>query len=188
MRFGGGFGRACALLGATILTISLAGCLGAGPQPQPQQYALGTAGDTVAEAPNEDVSAKETHKAPGSRADAFAQLPSNVIYFATDSSELSPDAKATLRKQIGWLKKHPRVRLLIEGHADDGGSQQYNFMLGAERAVAVKTYLENNGLKAASIPTISYGTERPLADCDSASCQAQNRRAQTIVTSPIAMR
>jgi len=118
----------------------------------------------------------------------FAAAAGDVVYFDGDSSELSPTAKATLQKQVRWLRHHPDHRILIEGHADERGGSQHNLMLAAERAVAVKTYLESNGLRSASIPTVSYGRERLVANCQAYSCREQNRRARTVVTPPTALR
>ena len=116
---------------------------------------------------------------------AFAAEAGDVVYFPGDSSELSPEAQMTLWKQVRWLRKHPDYRILVEGHADEWGTAQYNLTLGAERAVAVKSFLETSGLETASIQTISYGKERLAADCTELSCRAQNRRARTVVTLPL---
>ncbi|MDJ0513319.1 MAG: OmpA family protein [Methyloceanibacter sp.] len=183
MRLCGGFGRAGALMGAVLLSPLLTACLG--PTSQPQEYSLGAAASGDAEALVAETSPKVDGTAPKGGSDQFATSAGDVVYFDGDSSELSPAAKATLRKQVRWLRQHPRHRILVEGHADEWGGAQHNLMLGAERAVAVKTYLENNGLRTASIPTISYGRERLAADCSAQSCRARNRRARTIVTPPL---
>lgn len=186
MRLSGGFGRAGALVGAVFLSSVLSACLG--PQPQPQEYSLGAPGSADAGALVAKASTRVENAAPPAGSAAFAADAGDVVYFDGDSSELSPNAKATLRKQVRWLRQHPGHRILIEGHADEWGSAQHNLMLGAERAVAVKTYLESNGLGSASIPTVSYGRERMVAKCEAHSCRAQNRRARTVVTGPSVLR
>ena len=90
-----------------------------------------------------------------------------------------------MRRQVAWLRGHPNYRILVEGHADEWGGAQHNLMLGAERAVAVKTYLESNGLHSAPIPTVSYGRERLVATCEDHGCRARNRRARTVVMPPL---
>lgn len=188
MRQCGGFGRAGALLGAFFLVSTLSACFAPAPQSQPQEYSLGAAGSGDAGAAAAEVPAKADRATPLSGSAAFAATAGDVVYFDGDSSELSADAKATLQRQVEWLKRHPDYRILVEGHADEWGTQQHNLMLGAERAVAVKIYLETNGLRTASIPTVSYGKERLVADCPALSCRAQNRRVRTVVTPPLAMR
>ena len=176
MRLCGGFGRASALLGALFLSSALSACLG--PAPQQQEYALGAAGSGSAEGLAAQAAAKVDASASPAGSMAFAAEAGDVVYFPGDSSELSPEAQMTLRK-------HPDYRILVEGHADEWGTAQYNLTLGAERAVAVKSFLETSGLETASIQTISYGKERLAADCTELSCRAQNRRARTVVTLPL---
>lgn len=179
MRLCGGFGRASAILGAVFLSSTLSACLG--PAPQQQEYALGAAGSGSAEGLSGQAAAKVDAGASPSGSRAFASEAGDMVYFPGDSAELSQEAQVTLWKQVRWLRKHPGYRVLIEGHADEWGTAQHNLTLGAERAVAVKSFLETSGLGTASIQTISYGKERRVADCTELSCQAQNRRARTIV-------
>ena len=183
MRLCGGFGRAGARAGAVLLSSWLTACLG--PTSQPKEYSLGDAGSSSAGTSISEPSGNVDSAAQAAGSDQFAASAGDVVYFDGDSSELSPAAKATLRKQVRWLRQHPSHRILVEGHADEWGGPQHNLMLGAERAVAVKTYLESNGLRTASIPTISYGRERLAANCDAQSCRARNRRARTVVTPPL---
>ncbi|WP_108682972.1 OmpA family protein [Methyloceanibacter sp. wino2] len=181
MRLCGGFGRAGALVGAFFLSSGLSACLG--PTTQPQEYTLGAAGSGDAGGLVAEASARVDSASRPAGSTQFAAA-GDVVYFDSDSSELSPAAKAILRRQIRWLRAHPDHRILVEGHADEWGDSQHNLMLGAERAVAVKTYLESNGVHAASIPTVSYGRERLAANCEALSCRARNRRARTVVSLP----
>ena len=118
--------------------------------------------------------------APGSLQDFTANV-GDRVFFDSDSSELSAAAQATLEKQAGWLGKYPTYSFTIEGHADERGTREYNFALGARRAEAAKTYLVAKGVAATRMKTISYGKERPVAVCDDISCWSQNRRAVTVL-------
>ena len=117
---------------------------------------------------------------PGSPQD-FAQNIGDRVFFESDSSELSPTAQATLDKQARWLRQYGKLAFTIEGHADERGTREYNFALGARRAEAAKAYLVARGVPASGIHTISYGKERPVAVCNDISCWSQNRRAVTVL-------
>jgi peptidoglycan-associated lipoprotein len=121
--------------------------------------------------------------APGSAQD-FVQTAGDRVFFESDSSELGGAAQATLDKQAGWLNRYPNVSFLVEGHADERGTREYNFALGARRAEAVKTYLSAKGVASGRFRTTSFGKERPVAVCDDISCWSQNRRAVTVVRGP----
>jgi peptidoglycan-associated lipoprotein len=115
---------------------------------------------------------------PGSPQD-FATNVGDRVFFETDSSELTSVAQATLDKQARWLSQYKSYNFLIQGHADERGTREYNFALGARRAETVKEYLIARGISASRIRTISYGKERPVAVCNDISCWSQNRRAVT---------
>ncbi|VTZ49927.1 Peptidoglycan-associated lipoprotein [Methylocella tundrae] len=117
---------------------------------------------------------------PGSPQD-FAVNVGDRVFFDSDSSELSPTAQATLDKQARWLQQYARYNFTVEGHADERGTREYNFALGARRAEAAKAYLVARGIPASRIHTISYGKERPVAVCNDISCWSQNRRAVTVL-------
>jgi peptidoglycan-associated lipoprotein len=117
---------------------------------------------------------------PGSARD-FAQNVGDLVYFSSDSSDLTPEAQQTLQKQAQWLKQYSQYTITIEGHADERGTREYNIALGARRAVAVRDFLARNGLSAQRIRHVSYGKERPVAVCNDISCWSQNRRAQTVL-------
>jgi peptidoglycan-associated lipoprotein len=118
--------------------------------------------------------------APGSPQD-FASNVGDRIFFETDSTELTAAAQATLDKQAEWLNRYSRYSFTIEGHADERGTREYNFALGAQRADAAKNYLISHGVAASRIRTVSFGKERPVAVCDDISCWSQNRRAVTLL-------
>ena len=116
---------------------------------------------------------------PGSAQD-FAQNVGDRVFFESDSSDLTPKAQATLDRQVAWLRRYDRP-YIIEGHADERGTREYNFALGQRRAEATKEYMVARGMPASRIRTISYGKERPVAVCNDISCWSQNRRAVTNV-------
>jgi peptidoglycan-associated lipoprotein len=115
---------------------------------------------------------------PGSVQD-FAVNVGDRVFFETDSTELTPTGRATLDKQAQWLSQYQRYSFVLEGHADERGTREYNFALGARRADTVKNYLAAHGIAAARMRTISYGKERPVATCNDISCWSQNRRVVT---------
>jgi peptidoglycan-associated lipoprotein len=118
--------------------------------------------------------------APGSQQDFVVNV-GDRVFFETDSSELTEQARATLDKQAQWLANYNRYAFTIEGHADERGTREYNIALGARRAQTVREYLTTRGIAAARMRTISYGKERPVAVCDDISCWSQNRRAVTVL-------
>ena len=118
--------------------------------------------------------------APGS-AQEFTSSVGDRVFFDTDSTDLNAAGQATLDKQAEWLNRYPRYTFTEEGHADERGTREYNFALGARRAEAAKEYLVAKGVNAARIKTISYGKERPVAVCNDISCWSQNRRAVTVL-------
>jgi peptidoglycan-associated lipoprotein len=118
--------------------------------------------------------------APGSQQE-FIVTVGDRVFFETDSSSLTSEAMATLDKQAAWLNQYPNYRILIEGHADERGTREYNIALGARRGSVVVNYLVSRGVNAQRITTQSFGKERPVAICNDISCWSQNRRAVTVV-------
>ena len=131
------------------------------------------------------------HNKPDNLAGGYGSVPGSVqefnqtvgdrVFFDTDQTDLSPTAQATLDKQAAWLNQYNKYGFTIEGHADERGTREYNFALGARRAQAVHDYLAAKGVSASRMKTISYGKERPVAVCDDISCWSQNRRAVTVL-------
>ena len=117
---------------------------------------------------------------PGSARD-FAQNVGDIVYFASDSTDLTPEAQQTLQKQARWLQQYSQYTIMIEGHADERGTREYNIALGARRATSVRDFLARNGISGQRVRHVSYGKERPVAVCNDISCWSQNRRAQTVL-------
>jgi peptidoglycan-associated lipoprotein len=130
----------------------------------------------------EDAQANAAGQAtPGSQQDFVVNV-GDRVFFETDSTELTPQSRATLDKQAQWLNNYSQYgQFTVEGHADERGTREYNIALGARRAQTVRDYLISRGVAANRMHTISYGKERPVALCDDISCWSQNRRAVTVL-------
>ena len=131
--------------------------------------------------PDENAQANAAGMAtPGSQQDFVVNV-GDRVFFETDSTELTPQSRATLDKQAQWLTNYGQYRFTVEGHADERGTREYNIALGARRSQAARDYLISRGIQASRIKTISYGKERPVAVCNDISCWSQNRRAVTVL-------
>ena len=117
---------------------------------------------------------------PGSQQEFIVNV-GDRVFFESDSSELTPQARDTLDKQAQWLQIYNQYTFTIEGHADERGTREYNIALGARRAQTVRDYLASRGVHPQRMRTISYGKERPVAVCNDISCWSQNRRAVTVL-------
>ena len=115
----------------------------------------------------------------------FNQTIGDRVWFAVDQSNLSQEAIAILDKQADWLLARPQYSVLVEGHADETGTREYNLALSAKRASAVQQFLVQNGVAASRIRTIPYGKERPIEICSEEACYAKNRRAVTLLQAGI---
>jgi peptidoglycan-associated lipoprotein len=130
--------------------------------------------------PNDPNAAGGSAATPGSAQDFVVNV-GDRVFFETDSTELTPQARATLDKQSQWLNQYNRYAFTIEGHADERGTREYNIALGARRAQVTRDYLIARGVDGSRMRTISYGKERPVAVCNDISCWSQNRRAVTVL-------
>ena len=104
------------------------------------------------------------------------------MYFAYDSVQLSEASRASLEKNLTWLKRWTSTKILVEGHADSRGTNEYNFALADRRAAAVRDYLVSLGLAADRVTTVSKGEEAPFCGEENESCWHQNRRGHFIFT------
>src|SRR5215218_2009496 len=98
---------------------------------------------------------------PGSAQDFVVNV-GDRVFFESDSSDLTPTATATLDRQAQWLSRYPRYVFVVEGHADERGTREYNFSLGARRGQTVRDYLASRGINSSRMRTVSYGKERPV--------------------------
>ena len=102
------------------------------------------------------------------------------VFFATNESVLTTASRDTLRKQAAWLRDNPSVSVVLEGHADERGTREYNLALGERRANAAKDYLMTYGVSADRISVISYGKERPVDSGSNPLSWSKNRRSVTV--------
>ena len=111
----------------------------------------------------------------------FNQTIGDRVLFAVDQSTISDTGRVTLDGQATWLINNRDFTAVIEGHADEQGTREYNVALGARRANAVREYLISRGVAGNRLTTVSYGKERPIEICSNETCYAQNRRAVTVL-------
>lgn len=100
-----------------------------------------------------------------------------TVYFAFDNSTISSSYEAMLSAHAMFLSANPSASVLVEGHADERGTPEYNIALGERRAMAVSKYLQASGVDASQISIVSYGEEKPLLMGQTESAYAKNRRA-----------
>ncbi len=113
--------------------------------------------------------------------EAFKAFTAEDIHFDFDSSALRPDAQGILQQKANLLMKNPEVKVTIEGHCDDRGTEAYNMALGERRAESAKAFLVNLGVSAGRLSTISYGEEKPLDLGTTEEAYAKNRRAHFVI-------
>lgn len=101
-----------------------------------------------------------------------------VIYFDYDKSDIRSDQGAALEQNAAWILQHPKYKVLVEGHCDERGSNEYNLGLGQRRADAILKFLIEQGVPLERLNTISYGEERPAEGGHTEAAWAKNRRAE----------
>jgi len=111
----------------------------------------------------------------------FNNVIGDRVLFAVDQSTLSPEARQILTGQASWLQANVDYAVLIEGHADEQGTREYNLALGARRASAVQQFLIAKGVLPSRLKTVTYGKERPIEICSDEACYSKNRRAVTVL-------
>lgn len=159
-----------------ILGLAVAGCTNPGrfDASNGAGGAGGAGGAIVPGSPNDPSSPAFFNETVGDR-----------VLFAVDQSTLTPDGQIVLDGQANWLLTNTDFTAVIEGHADEQGTREYNVALGARRANAVREYLVSRGVAGNRLRTVSYGKERPLEVCSNESCYAKNRRAVTVLASDL---
>jgi len=179
------------LIAVSALSLSLAACSSNDelkpygdelfPNEQPNVVAVDQAGVPSVPVQGYDASAVNYGSAtPGSQDDLSVNV-GDRVFFGYDSFSLTPEGISQLELQSQWMRQYPSVRLLVEGHADERGTREYNLALGDRRASAVKNYLVSLGVSPSRIQTISYGKERPEMLGSNAESWAKNRRAVSVV-------
>ena len=115
--------------------------------------------------------------------DTVGELASGVpdrVFFATNETILTTASRETLRKQAAWLRQNSDVTVVVEGHADERGTREYNLALGERRANAAKDYLMTYGISSDRISVLSYGKERPVDSGSNPLAWSKNRRSVTV--------
>ncbi|MFW6335015.1 MAG: peptidoglycan-associated lipoprotein Pal [Desulfosalsimonas sp.] len=106
------------------------------------------------------------------------EFTSEKVYFEFDDSSLTSEARQVLKQKVEWLRDNPDACIIIEGHCDERGTDEYNLALGSRRAESVKDFLVKAGVDASRLTTISYGEERPAVEGEDEDAWARNRRAE----------
>ncbi len=112
----------------------------------------------------------------------FNQRVGDRVLFPVDQHTLTGQGQTILAGQAQWLNANPSYAVIIEGHADEQGTREYNLSLGARRAASVQNYLISQGVSGSRMRTISYGKERPIEVCSTEDCYSKNRRAVTVLS------
>jgi peptidoglycan-associated lipoprotein len=166
------------LLTGILVAVALFGLSGCAKKPPVDE--LTTEGDMEAAMSGEDM--------------PLPDQPDDIIYieaepdvfenirFEFDRYDIRPVDEMILQGIAGWLKEHDTKRVLIEGHCDERGTNEYNMALGEQRALAARRFLVGLGIESARLSTISYGEERPLALGSTEDAWARNRRAHFVVS------
>ncbi|MFT4962408.1 MAG: peptidoglycan-associated lipoprotein [Paracoccaceae bacterium] len=147
---------------------------------------LGIAGCTNATSDNDSSSAGAGSTDGGSVSDQtsaayFQQAVGDRVLFPVDQSTLTDVARTTLVAQADWLSQNIDYKAIIEGHADEQGTREYNIALGARRADAAREFLISRGVAGNRLQVVSFGKERPLEICSDETCYSKNRRAVTVL-------
>ena len=166
------FQRILAIVATTFL---LAAC----------ETASQVSGDSASTSASNTASSSTASSASSSAADKtpaekLAQV-GDTVNFDFDSAELTVSARSTLNRQAAFLSLNPDLMIVIEGHADERGTREYNLALGERRATAVRDYLVAKGINSARVRTVSYGKERPAVAGSDEAAWAKNRRAATVL-------
>ncbi|MEL0142449.1 MAG: OmpA family protein, partial [Alphaproteobacteria bacterium] len=138
------------ILAVVAVTFLLAAC----------ETASQVSGDSASNTASSSAASSSSASAEKTSAEKLAQV-GDTVNFDFDSAELTVSARSTLNRQSAFLSVNPDLMIVIEGHADERGTREYNLALGERRATAVRDYLVAKGINAARVRTVSYGKERP---------------------------
>jgi len=147
------------------------------PQPSPAAPSV-----APASSPAKTTTAEWHPPAPGEGLEQLFQENIKDAFFQYDKSDLQPEARQALLTDAEFLRSHPEIKLTLEGHCDERGSEEYNLGLGDRRATSAKRFLANAGISDARIQTTSYGKERPFCTEHDEACWKENRRAHSVMT------
>jgi peptidoglycan-associated lipoprotein len=126
--------------------------------------------------------AEPVHTGPAAgSAEEFMTVVGDRVFFGFNEYNLTSEAQATLRDQARWLSRYADRTLIVEGHADERGTREYNLALGERRANSVKEFLVGQGVDPHRLRVVSFGKERPVCGESTESCWSQNRRGVTVL-------
>jgi len=166
---------------ALLLTFLVIGC--AKEEPPPPTAEAQPRPAAPAPAPTPAPTPAPMAQAPGMAFQrALQEFQNQDAYFDFDRYDLRPDARAILDRKVAFLNENGSVRVQVEGHCDERGTNAYNMVLGERRATASRQYLTTAGISAGRVSTISYGEERPVDPGHNEAAWAKNRRAHFVVT------
>ena len=117
---------------------------------------------------------------PGTQEDLEVNV-GDRVFFDFDKSNLSPDARTAVERWAAWLKTYPANKVVIQGHADERGTREYNLALGERRADSARDYLVSLGIDSNRVSIVSFGKERPAVVGSNERAWAQNRRAVIVI-------
>lgn len=156
---------------ALVSALFLAGCAGSGGLFGSGAGGAGGSGPTTAGDFGDPTSPAYFQQAIGDR-----------VFFQVDQSTLNAEAQQLVSQQAAWLMDNGAYTAVIEGHADEQGTREYNLALGARRASAVRDFMVAQGVADNRLSTVTFGKERPVEVCSEERCYAQNRRAVIVLS------
>ena len=142
-------------------------------------------GSTAFLAPSTLSGSSATFEGDASDPSSIAFFKNNVgdrVLFSIDQSDIDQSGRDILLAQVDWLKLNSDYKIIIEGHADERGTREYNLALGARRANSAREFLVSRGIESSRIKTVSFGKERPTELCSNENCYSENRRAVSVVS------
>jgi len=176
--------------GVAVLVAGVVGCSSKKAKPYTGTDAQGSAASETQTIPGRDATKPGDEGASDMGADRSAVSVEDLnrrgylkdVYFDYDRSDVRADQREALDHNGTWLRRHPEVHIVVEGHCDERGTAQYNMALGEKRAQTVTDYLVALGIQPARVQVVSYGNERPFARGHNEQSWRENRRAHFVVT------
>jgi peptidoglycan-associated lipoprotein len=161
------------------------------PAPAPAPPPAAPPSTTPTPPPPPPPAPKPAPPAPPSEEEAFrtktleqlnSEKPLGDVFFALDASDLTEESRGILQRDVDWMKKWTTTKMMVEGHGDSRGTNEYNLALGERRADAVRDYLVSLGVSTDRVTIVSKGEEQPFCTEETEACWQQNRRGHFIIT------
>lgn len=162
--------------GLVVAAFVLAACSSTGED----SANTGSTGASSASSGGNQTATAPTGPKPGSQMDLEVNI-GDRVFFDFDKSNLSPEARTSVERWAAWLKTYPANKVVVEGHADERGTREYNLALGERRADSARDYLVSLGVDSNRVKIVSFGKERPAVPGSNESAWAQNRRAVVVI-------